>query len=311
MGVKRPVDFSMAPKKAIKGKGVAADPTQEDGWNTSKCSPSDLESLVKQGLLAPGSVIQWRPAPGKDHPYENTGEIFAFTSFLEQGLGFPCSSFFSELLRYYRIQLHHLTPNSFVHISIFVHLCEAFLGIEPHFELFRFLFHLKPQPDGFVLDIVGGAGLQLRQRKDRVYIPYSLSNKVIEWKPKWFFVENQSGCFPPITTGPPIQWPEWNKKPVDENQVSELLGRIAILRQNMLTGEDVVFDWMRRRIQPLQAQETLGFQYQGTADPSRYSKEEISDDIVLSRVQRLLRNIKKVPVVPDAFSAENPPKQVF
>jgi hypothetical protein len=25
-----------------------------------------------------------------------------------------------------------------------VHLCEAFLGIEPHFELFRFLFHLKP-----------------------------------------------------------------------------------------------------------------------------------------------------------------------
>ena len=55
-----------------------------------------------------------------------------------------------------------LNPNSFVHISIFVHLCEAFLGIEPHFELFRFLFHLKPQPDSYVLDVVGGAGLQLR-----------------------------------------------------------------------------------------------------------------------------------------------------
>jgi hypothetical protein len=79
----------------------------------------------------------------------------------------------------------------------------------------------------------------------------------------------------------------------------------------MLTGEVVVFDWMRRRIQPLQAWETLGFQYQGTADPSRYSKEEISDDIVFSRVQRQLRNLKKVPVVLDAFSAENPPKQVL
>ena len=55
-----------------------------------------------------------------------------------------------------------LDPNLFVHISIFVHLREAFLGIEPHFELFRFLFHLKPQPDSYVLDIVGGAGLQLR-----------------------------------------------------------------------------------------------------------------------------------------------------
>ena len=150
----------------------------------SKCSQSDLKTLVLDGLLVPRSVIQWRPAMGKDHPYENTGEIISFTPYLERGLGFPWSSFFSGLLRYYRIQLHHLTPNSFVHISIFIHLCEAFLGIEPHFELFRFLFHLKPQPDSYVLDVVGGAGLHLRQKKDRVYIPYSLSNKVIEWNPR-------------------------------------------------------------------------------------------------------------------------------
>jgi len=79
----------------------------------------------------------------------------------------------------------------------------------------------------------------------------------------------------------------------------------------MLTGEAVVFDWMKRRIQPLQAWEMLGFQYQGIADLSRYSKEEISDDVAFSRVQRLLRNVKKVPVVPDTFSAANPPKQVL
>ena len=68
---------------------------------------------------------------------------------------------------------------------------------------------------------------------------------------------------------------------------------------------------MKRRIQPLQARETLGFQYQGTADSSRYSKKEISDDVAFSRVQRLLRNVKKVPVVPDTFYAANPPKQVL
>ena len=283
---------------------MAAEPTRDEGWNTSKCSQSNLDSLVSQGLLVPKSVIQWRPALGSYQPYENTGEIIAFTSYLERGLGFPCS-FFSRLLRYYRIQLHHLTPNSFVHISIFVHLCEDFLGIEPHFELFSFLFHLKPQPNRFVLDVVGGAGLQLRQRKDRVYIPYDLSNKVIEWKPKWFYVENQSRSFPSITPGPPIQWPEWNKKPVDESQISELLARIAILRKNMLTGETV------KRIQPLQARELLGFQYQGTTDPSRYSKEEISDDVVFSRIQRLLKNINNIPVVPGTFSAASPPKQVL
>ena len=51
----------------------------------------------------------------------------------------------------------------------------------------------------------------------------SLSNKVIEWKPKWFYVENQWESDPAITLGPPIQWPEWNKKPVDESQLLELL----------------------------------------------------------------------------------------
>ena len=103
MRVKRSIDFRMAPKKATKGKGVVAGPTRDEGWNTSKCSQSDLESLVKQGLLVPRSTIQWRPALGRDHLYENTGEIVAFTPFLEQGLVFPCSSFFSGLLRYYRI----------------------------------------------------------------------------------------------------------------------------------------------------------------------------------------------------------------
>jgi len=143
MRVKRPVDFQMAPKKTSKGKGVAAEPTREEGWVPSMCSISDLETLVSDGLLPVKSVIQWRPALGEDRPYENTGEIVAVAPYFEWGLGLPCLVFFSGLLRYYRIQLHHLTPNSFVHILIFVHLCEAFLCIEPHFELFRFLFHLK------------------------------------------------------------------------------------------------------------------------------------------------------------------------
>ena len=101
------------------------------------------------------------------------------------------------------------------------------------------------------------------------------------------------------------------KKPVDESQVSELLERIAVLRQNILTGEAVIFDWMNRRIQPLQARESLGFQYQGTADSSRYSKEEISNDVAFNRVQRLLKNVNEIPVVPGTFSAANPPNQVL
>ena len=77
-----------------------------------------------------------------------------------------------------------------------------------------------------------------------------------------------------------------------------------------MTREAVIFDWMKRRIQPLQAREMLGFQYQGTADSSRYSEEEISDEEVFCRVQRLIRDVKNVHVVPNTFSAVSPLKQV-
>ena len=83
MRVKRSVNFRMAPKKSSKGKSVAAEPTREEGWVSSKCSESDLETIVFVGLLAEKSAIQWHPALGVDSPYENMGEIIAFTPYLE------------------------------------------------------------------------------------------------------------------------------------------------------------------------------------------------------------------------------------
>ena len=103
MRVKRSVDFRMAPKKATKGKGATVEPTREEGWEPSKCSKSDLESLVKQGFLPSESVVQWCPAFGDACPYENTGEIIGFVPYFERGLSLPSSNFFFELLYYYGV----------------------------------------------------------------------------------------------------------------------------------------------------------------------------------------------------------------
>jgi hypothetical protein len=59
-----------------------------------------------------------------------------------------------------------------LHRAIFIHLCEAFLGIEAHFNLFYYLFHLKPQPNEKVLALLGGAGFQLKQGMNKMYIEY-------------------------------------------------------------------------------------------------------------------------------------------
>jgi hypothetical protein len=41
------------------------------------------------------------------------------------------------------MQLHQVTPNSILHIACFITLCEAFLGIDPHWGLWKHLFHVR------------------------------------------------------------------------------------------------------------------------------------------------------------------------
>ena len=47
------------------------------------------------------------------------------------------------------------------HVSIFTHLCEAFLGVLPHFHLFQHFFFLVPIPDASKPTVVGGYELVL------------------------------------------------------------------------------------------------------------------------------------------------------
>ena len=48
--------------------------------------------------------------------------------------------FLRGLLHYYKIELQHLNPNGIQHMATFIALCEGFLGINPHFNLWRYFF---------------------------------------------------------------------------------------------------------------------------------------------------------------------------
>jgi hypothetical protein len=67
-----------------------------------------------------------------------------FLAFLLCGLSLPAHKFLCGLLFVYGVQLHQLTPNSILHIAYFITLCESFPGIDPHWVLWKFLFHLRP-----------------------------------------------------------------------------------------------------------------------------------------------------------------------
>jgi hypothetical protein len=45
------------------------------------------------------------------------------------------SDFLHMLLHHYRMELQNLNPNSILQITVFVALCEGYLGIKPNFAL--------------------------------------------------------------------------------------------------------------------------------------------------------------------------------
>jgi hypothetical protein len=123
----------MAPKRSNEkdAKGKESQPLSGE-WTYSKCSNNELLNLVSEGLLQEKSLVNWRPCFCELLPMENVDEIISFYHFFEQGLALPSCSFFRDLLYFYGLELHHLNPNSICYIAIFIHFCEAFLGIEPH-----------------------------------------------------------------------------------------------------------------------------------------------------------------------------------
>jgi hypothetical protein len=111
-------------------------------------SEADLLHLVDIGVLPPKELCSWRMWRGATVPTENTHEAVIFVPFLIWGLALPVSPFFRGLLDFYSLNLTHLNPKYVLQIAMFVHLCEAFLGLLPHFALWKYLYYCRPEMAG-------------------------------------------------------------------------------------------------------------------------------------------------------------------
>ena len=109
----------MAPKKNKSKVEDEAIANLSTSWRKSKMSQAAVQELENMGLLQTQVVIQWRAGEGEEYPFEGTLETVIFRDFMECGLAVPVSEFFHALLQFWGIQLHHLTPQSILHLSIF------------------------------------------------------------------------------------------------------------------------------------------------------------------------------------------------
>jgi hypothetical protein len=116
-----------------KGKANSA-----TSWVPSTLTQKELDKAKADGLISDKDSIVF---PTTERiPKPSSGFRVMFLAFLLRGLSLPAHEFLRGLLYVYGVQLHQLTPNSILHIACFVTLCESFLGIEPHFLLWRSIF---------------------------------------------------------------------------------------------------------------------------------------------------------------------------
>ena len=128
----------------------------------------------------------------------------------------------------------------------------------------------------------------------------------------WFYVGNLSSSLPVRTPSPPVKRPSWNSRGGRVGQVNFLLGEIERLKaDHQITGVSVVAHWPLWRVQPLQRRVHLAFEYTGEEDPTRYTREKISEDDLEVRVAALLKNVDWRPSLSGAFRVGRRPREVL
>jgi hypothetical protein len=129
-------------------------------WVPSSFDQADPMKAKKEGFLPESTVVIFPRDEAIPRP--PVGYLVMFLAFLLHGLSLSAQEFLHGLLFVYGVQLHQLTPNSILHIACFITRCESFLGIDPHWVLWKFLFRLRPSVSLAENPELGGAVVFVR-----------------------------------------------------------------------------------------------------------------------------------------------------
>ncbi|KAM0841829.1 hypothetical protein ACQ4PT_058769 [Festuca glaucescens] len=303
----------MAPRskqctKRAPGTEESAEKAKISGWEWSKLSAQDQKLLKKMGLLHKEAIKM----PGDESsPHPPIGFRVTFVDFLTCGLVVPVHEFLRGLLFIYGIHLHQLTPNSLLHISIFITLCECFLGIHPHWGLWKRIFYLRCNNSKNVAYNVGGVCICVHPDVD--YFDVKFADSVQGWRKKWLYIKDESSDaqeygLAPFDAAEEIQRRKsWDAKATTEERAATdaLITRIRELQNTdgaELSGVQIIAHFLRIRVQPLQARKNPLWMYTGAKDVDR-----ISDDLSVKDLEKLVRrftSLNKNHEVPSSCRVE-------
>jgi len=165
-----------------------------DDWRPSSMTERRLLELEREGLLRRRTSLsspEWiAPPAGHREPQPLEGYVVSFAKFHRHGLGAPPSRFMRALCLQYGVELQHFSPNAITVAAVFAAVCEGYLGLMPHWELWLHLyrgelFNAPTGTTGVRKHVQAGClNLVLKTKKTerpREYISVGLSSNHAGW----------------------------------------------------------------------------------------------------------------------------------
>ncbi|KAK1653046.1 hypothetical protein QYE76_070851 [Lolium multiflorum] len=285
-------------------------------WERSKISNQDVNLLKRLGLMKKEDAIRF---PSEEsYPTPPMEYRVSFVDHLIRGLSAPIHDFLRGLLFVYGIQLHQLTPNSILHVSIFITLCECFLGVPPNWALWKRIFCLRRNGSHNATYNIGGVVICVRSDVD--YFDVKFPDSVQGWRKRWLYIHEESAnsvehnIVPFDGSAKILRRRSWDAEASEEEKKSTeaLMSRIHQLqntRGKELSGVQITAYFLRIRVQPLQARKNPLWTYAGANDANR-----LSNDLSVKDLEKLIRRIsslnKKDPIPSscrvEPYSSANP-----
>ena len=92
-------------------------------FGQTKMTLAILGEMEKQGVLTPG--LGRVPPETDTYAKPREDEVVVFKDFFPAGLRFPLDPTVVDIFARYGVFLHHMTPNSFAHVNLFMWLSKT------------------------------------------------------------------------------------------------------------------------------------------------------------------------------------------
>jgi hypothetical protein len=136
---------------------------------------------------------------------------------------------------------------------------------------------------------------------------------VNDWRVEWFYAKNVLPALALHTNAGPSVNNRWEKEaltPSETERIKPFFKEIKAFKIQDLSGIGIVASFIRRRVQPLRERVHYSFEYIRTEDPTQMSRDKLSEEEILERLQKILKDVSVIPLQFEERDADHQPAVV-